>query len=141
EADEVAWAARAPAEEPAAAADGRAAPPRTVGEFELLSELGRGGMGLVYRAVQPSLGRQVALKVLTRLSDSRAEARFAREVRALGRVDHPHLIKVYTEGKDDQQWFFAMELIEGTDLAAVCGLLAGSTASDLKAADWDTAVR
>jgi serine/threonine protein kinase len=140
EADEAAWATRSLAEEPAAAAAEPAAPPRTVGEFELLSELGRGGMGVVYRAVQPSLGRQVALKVLARLSDPKAEARFAREVRALGRVDHPHLIKVYTEGKDDRQWFFAMELIEGTDLAAVCGLLAGNTASDLKAADWNTAV-
>jgi serine/threonine protein kinase/formylglycine-generating enzyme required for sulfatase activity len=139
EADESAWATRSLAEEPAAAEE-PPAPRRTVGEFELLSELGRGGMGIVYRAVQPSLGRQVALKVLGRLGDTKAEARFAREVRALGRVDHPHLVKVYTEGKDDLHWYFAMELIEGTDLAAVCGLLAGSTTGDLKAGDWDTAV-
>jgi eukaryotic-like serine/threonine-protein kinase len=136
--DEAAWEALSLTGEPAAPTG--PAMPRTVGEFELLSELGRGGMGVVYRAVQPSLGRQVALKVLARLGDPKAEARFAREVRALGRVDHPHLVKVYTEGKDDLQWYFAMELVEGADLAAVCGLLAGSTASDLRAADWDTAV-
>ena len=72
---------------------------RRLGEFELLSELGRGGMGVVYRAWQPSLGRQVALKCLLRAGDPKAEARFKREIRALGRVEHPHLVKVYTSGR------------------------------------------
>lgn len=140
EADEDGWAARSLADEPPTSQADPAQTPRTVGEFELLSELGRGGMGVVYRAVQPSLGRQVALKVLGRLGDAKAEARFAREVRALGRVDHPNLVKVYTEGKDDLRWFYAMELVEGTDLGSVCGLLSGGAASDLTAADWQTAV-
>ncbi|HEV3257375.1 MAG TPA: hypothetical protein VG013_10880, partial [Gemmataceae bacterium] len=69
---------------------------RVVGEFELLSELGRGGMGVVYRAWQPSLGRQVALKCLLGSGDAKAEARFGREIRALGRVDHPNLVKIFT---------------------------------------------
>ena len=64
-------------------------PPRRIGEFELLSELGQGGMGVVYRAWQPSLGRQVALKCMLRSGDPKAEARFPREIRALGRVEHP----------------------------------------------------
>ena len=86
----------------------------------MLSELGRGGMGVVYRAWQPSLGRQVALKCLFQSGDPKAEARFAREIRALGRVEHPHLVKVFTSGADGERWFYAMELIEGASLAAVC---------------------
>ena len=62
---------------------------RMIGEYELLSRLGQGGMGVVYRAWQPSLGRQVALKCMLRGGDPKAEARFAREIRALGQVEHP----------------------------------------------------
>ena len=103
----------------------RAPQPRRLGEFELLSELGRGGMGVVYRAWQPSLGRQVALKCLLRAGDPKAEARFAREIHALGRVEHPNLVKVFTSGSEGDQWFYAMELVEGATLAAVCGQLQG----------------
>jgi serine/threonine protein kinase len=71
---------------------------RTLGGFELLSELGRGGMGIVYRAWQPSLGRQVPLKKLLPSGDARTEARFRREIRSLERVEHPHLVKVFTSG-------------------------------------------
>jgi serine/threonine protein kinase/tetratricopeptide (TPR) repeat protein len=115
-----AWAARAETED--GAADPAPAPPlaqRSLGDFELLSKLGQGGMGVVYRAWQPSLGRQVALKVLTATGDPKAEARFAREIRALGRVEHPNLIKPFTSGSDGDRWFYAMELVEGPTLAAV----------------------
>src|SRR5207245_7411 len=106
------WAARSQAEEPASEP---IRPParRTLGEFELLSELGRGGMGVVYRAWQPSLGRQVALKSLLRSGDPKAEARFRREIKALGRVEHAHVVKIFTSGSDGDQWFYAMELVEG----------------------------
>jgi WD40 repeat protein/serine/threonine protein kinase/tetratricopeptide (TPR) repeat protein len=139
--DEVAvaaWAERSRAEEPALAES----PPerRTVGEFELISRLGQGGMGVVYRAWQPSLGRQVALKCLLRSGDPKAETRFAREIRALGKVEHPNVVKVFTSGADGEQWFYAMELVEGADLGAVCARLAGSTASDVSEDDWTTAV-
>jgi serine/threonine protein kinase len=87
-----------------------------LGEFELLSELGRGGMGVVYRAWQPSLGRQVALKALFRSGDPKADARFVREIRALGKVEHPHLVKIYTSGSEAERWFYAMELIEGASI-------------------------
>ena len=113
------WAERCRGEEPAAEE-----PPgpgmRQVGEFELLSELGRGGMGIVYRAWQPSLGRQVAVKKLQRIGDAKAEARFAREIGALGRVEHPHLVKIFTSGAEGEHWFYTMELVEGATLAAVC---------------------
>jgi len=129
------WAARSRDEEKAAGAPGAGPPLRRFGEFELLSELGRGGMGVVYRAWQPSLGRQVALKALFRTGDARAEARFAREVRALGRVEHPNLVKIFTSGMEGDQWFYAMELLEGATLAAVCARLQSAAAAAL---DWPT---
>jgi serine/threonine protein kinase len=91
--------------------------PKTLGEFEIVSLLGEGGMGTVYRAVQPTLGRQVALKTLQRLSSSSAEQRFHREIQALGRIEHPHLVKIYTSGTHEHQTYYAMELIEGADLS------------------------
>jgi eukaryotic-like serine/threonine-protein kinase len=100
--------------------------PRCLGEFELISELGRGGMGVVYRAWQPSLGREVAVKVLYRTGDAKAEARFAREIRSLGRVEHPNLVKIFTSGNDGDRWFYAMELVEGATLAEVCQRLSKS---------------
>ncbi len=104
-------------------------PPRRLGEFELLSVLGRGGMGKVYRAWQPSLGRQVALKCLLRVGDPKAEARFDREIHALGKVEHPSVVKVFTSGVDGDQWFYAMELAEGATLAALCRALHSRSAS------------
>jgi serine/threonine protein kinase len=133
------WAARGQAEEaPEAAAP--AAGRRSVGEFELLGKLGQGGMGVVYRAWQPSLGRQVALKCLLSTGDPKAEARFAREIRALGKVEHPHLVKVFTSGADGDQWFYAMELLEGADLGRVCEHLAGRDTATVGAAGWQQAV-
>ncbi|MBI4605001.1 MAG: protein kinase, partial [Planctomycetes bacterium] len=113
---------------------------RRIGEFELLSRIGRGGMGVVYRAWQPSLGRQVALKCLVGTGDPRLETRFAREIRSLGRVEHPNLVKIHTSGSDGDQWFYAMELIEGADLASVTERLAGSTASEVGEPEWRRAL-
>src|SRR5204862_6704596 len=146
EEEAAAWADRARADEPAGSAPGGgegAAPPgrRTVGEFELLSELGRGGTGVVYRAWQPSLGRQVALKKLLKTGDARTEARFRREIRALGRVEHPHLVKVFTSGSDGEQWFYVMELVEGAPPAAARDRLRGSapSAADVDLPTWQAA--
>jgi serine/threonine-protein kinase len=134
-----AWAERSRADDPPSPAGGPR-PRRTVGEFELVSRLGQGGMGVVYRAWQPSLGRQVALKCLMRSGDPKAEARFAREIKALGRVEHPNLVKVFTSGADGDQWFYAMELVEGADLAAVCARLSAGPATSVSEADWQAAV-
>jgi YD repeat-containing protein len=134
------WAGRAEADEEKALPPAPEAAPRLVGEFEVFSELGRGGMGVVYRAWQPSLGRQVALKKLLRAGDARAEARFRREIKALGRVEHPNLVKVFTSGSEGEDWFYAMELVEGADLGGVCERLAGSNASTLGDAEWRRAV-
>lgn len=113
---------------------------RTVGGYELLSRLGQGGMGVVYRAWQPSLGRQVALKCMMRINDPKGEARFAREISALGRVEHPSVVKVYTSGVDGDQWYYAMELIEGAELSRVCDHLIGSSAADIDPARWHSAL-
>jgi serine/threonine protein kinase len=133
-----AWAERSCADEPAETLAGPAR--RMVGEYELLSELGRGGMGVVYRAWQPTLGRQVALKCLLKPGDPKAEARFRREIRALGRVEHPHLMKVFTSGSDGDQWFYVMELVEGASLETVAAKLSAGcvTAVDLPA--WQAAL-
>jgi WD40 repeat protein/serine/threonine protein kinase len=132
------WAARSSAEESAGSAGEPPAAARPLGEFERLSELGRGGMGVVYRAWQPSLGRQVALKCLYRCGDPRAEARFRREIHALGTVEHPHIVKIFTSGSEGDQWYYAMELIEGATLASVCDRLQtrGSSARDLDLPTW-----
>ena len=131
------WAANSQAEEPKAP-EPEGPEGHRLGEFELLSELGRGGMGVVYRAWQPSLGRLVALKCLLRVGDRNAEARFNREIHALGRVEHPHLVKVFTSGAEADRCFYAMELIEGATLGAVCGRLRGrgSTVTELDLETW-----
>lgn len=88
----------------------------TTGEFDLLTRMGQGGMGIVYRAWQPSLSRQVAVKSLLRTGDSKAQARFSREIHALARVDHPNLIKILSSGVEEDRWYYAMELVDGVDL-------------------------
>ncbi len=130
------WEERSRAEEGPAPQE--PAPLRRIGEFELLSELGRGGMGVVYRAWQPSLGREVALKCLLRTGDPKAEARFSREITALGHVEHPNVVRIFTSGAEGDRWFYAMELVEGATLAAVCERLhgAGSSAGELDLPTW-----
>ena len=133
------WGTRSQAEEPPVSPPLADSPqPRRMGDFELLSELGRGGMGIVYRAWQPSLDRQVALKSLLRPGDTRAEARFHREIHVLGRVEHPNLVKVFTSGSEADQWFYAMELVDGATLApSAAGYRAvGSGASDVDLETW-----
>src|SRR5207249_4434189 len=113
------------------------ASPRRLGEFEVLSKLGQGGMGTVYRAWQASLGRQIALKALGQVGGRSAAQRFAREIRALGRVEHPNLVKIFTSGSDGERWYYAMELVEGATLSAVCERLQQGSrkAGEL---DWPT---
>jgi serine/threonine protein kinase len=97
----------------------------TIGDFELKGELGRGGMGIVYRARQRSLNREVALKVLppALVFDALALGRFHREITALARCDHPHLVRILTSGSDGDRHYYAMELVEGSTLAELYELL------------------
>jgi serine/threonine protein kinase len=133
------WAEQCVVEDPSGE-ESAAGPRRTIGEYEILGRIGRGGMGVVYRAWQPSLGREVALKCLLRTGDAKAEARFAREIRALGRVDHPHVVKVFTSGSEGDQWFYTEELIDGADLDAVCRHLASSAPGAITETTWRAAI-
>ena len=93
---------------------------RRLGDYELIEELGRGGMGVVYRARQGSLDRQVALKLLAGTLWTRADAaqRFAAEAASAGRMRHPNIVPIHEFGTSGERCFYSMELVEGTDLAA-----------------------
>ena len=92
------------------------------GRYKILSLLGRGGMGQVYRAVHLGLGKEVALKVLAPVQGAAAAdfpARFAREARAIARLDHPGCIRIFDYGHEqDGSQYIAMELIDGPTLGA-----------------------
>jgi len=95
--------------------------PRILGDFKILRELGRGGMGVVYLARQLSLAREVALKVLSQEAGVEEELilRFQREASLLGRMSHPHIVRVFVVGEEDGRHFLAMEYVDGTNLEQV----------------------
>ncbi len=107
---------RAVAPTPAAAA-GR--PPAALGDYRIVRELGRGGMGVVYEAEQLSLRRRVALKVLpfAAVLDPRHLQRFKSEAMAAAGLDHPHVVKVYGVGQDRGVHYIAMQFVDGRTLA------------------------
>ncbi|MEY2881313.1 MAG: hypothetical protein RLZZ15_3693 [Verrucomicrobiota bacterium] len=109
---------------PAPLRDGATAsglPASRLGDYELQAELGRGGMGIVFRARQGSLDRIVALKLMHRpLSEERAHAaRFLREARVAASLRHPGIVAIYDLGRLGGVPFFTMELIEGSSLEAL----------------------
>ena len=97
----------------------RAASAIVLGHYELLEEIGRGGMGIVYRARQLDLQREVAVKVLRHgpFSDTRDLAQFRREASAAAALRHPNIVAVHEAGEEDGHAFFSMELVHGQTLA------------------------
>ena len=93
--------------------------PKMFGQYRLLERVGQGGMGVVYRALHTRLKRPVAIKLLRtgRMRDPHGQARFQGEMEAVGRLDHPHLVRAYDAGEVDGQPFLAMEYLDGIDLA------------------------
>jgi WD40 repeat protein/serine/threonine protein kinase len=90
-----------------------------VDDFQLLREIGRGGMGIIYEAWQVTLRRRVALKILpaAAMLDPRRLARFQNEARLAATLDHPHIVKVYAVGGGESVPYFAMQYIDGRSLA------------------------
>jgi len=93
---------------------------KNVGRYEIISELGRGAMGLVYKAKDPTIGRTVALKTM-RLDIHGLEAedmlrRFRNEAQAVGLLNHPNIVTIYDAAESESLFYIAMEFIEGTTL-------------------------
>ena len=110
-----------------------------LGPYEVLSPLGAGGMGEVYRAKDPRLGRDVAIKVLPASFSTDADRlrRFEQEARAAGLLNHPNITAVYDIGTHDGAPYVVSELLEGENLRAA---LAGGRPSMRRAVDWATQI-
>lgn len=92
--------------------------PKTLGDFDIIREIGRGGMGIVYEAVQRSLNRRVALKVISGLisGNSKHGARFRREAESAASLHHTNIVPIYGIGEDQGMQYYAMQLIDGVTL-------------------------
>jgi serine/threonine-protein kinase len=92
-----------------------------LGDFRIIREIGRGGMGIVYEAEQESLGRRVALKVLPAqaLLDEHKRERFQREAKAAARMHHTNIVPVYGVGEQDGLYYYVMQFIQGLGLDAI----------------------
>src|SRR5690606_6075282 len=92
---------------------------RQLGRYEVRAPLGRGGMASVYRAHDPDIGRDVAIKFLhaSLCEDNDCRERFLREVRAAGGLSHPNIVVVHDVGQIEGRPYMAMELLEGESLA------------------------
>lgn len=93
--------------------------PEVVRDYELIAMLGAGGMGTVYKAIHTKLDRVVALKLLPtrRIGNADAVVRFEREMKAIGKLDHPAIVRATDAGEDDGQHFLAMEFVDGFDVS------------------------
>ena len=92
----------------------------TLGRYKIISEIGQGAMGVVYKAVDPFIDRTVAIKTinlnLSKTELEEYEARFQQEIKAAGRLNHPNIVTIYDVGKTDQVAYMAMEYLEGVEL-------------------------
>src|SRR5687768_13333999 len=100
--------------------------PRAIGPYEVLYEIGRGGMGVVYRAVHADAGHEVALKIPSQ--DMASVFGFLRrEIHALGRLRHPGIVRIFDEGVEKGVPWYAMELLEGRTLEELLDMRAAHT--------------
>src|SRR5262245_43041303 len=95
-------------------------PGMLVGEYEIESVLGEGGMGTVFAATHPVIGKRVAIKVLRRemCANPESVSRFVQEAKAVNRIGHPNIVDIFSLGElDDGRSYFVMEMLRGEDLA------------------------
>ena len=116
--------------------------PQTLGDFQLIREIGRGGMGVVYEAVQKSLKRHVALKVISSLiaGSEKQLKRFRREAESAASLHHSHIVPVYGIGEDHGLQYYAMQLIDGVTLAEIIHHLRTASSAARLAGDKTAAV-
>src|SRR5258708_40085378 len=125
-----------------------------LGRYQILGELGRGAMGVVYRALDPSIGREVAIKTI-RLSEvgnaeqrGKQRERLFREARSAGILSHPGIVTIYDMAEQDETAYIAMEDVPGFTLEQILSLVAPlqhkrrfsilrQTAAALECADWN----
>src|SRR5439155_20955843 len=95
--------------------------PKQIGDYRILREIGRGGMGIVYEAEQVSLGRHVALKVLPQqlLPNTKQRQRFEREARSAAKLHHTNIVPVFGVGEEDGLHYYVMQFIPGLGLDLV----------------------
>ena len=107
--------------------------PERIGPYRILGGLGSGGMGTVYRAMQESLGREVALKVVNPASaaDPRFQERFLREARAMAHIQSPFVVSCFDAGLADGQLYMALELVTGGDLLGLMQRKSGNLSEPL----------
>ena len=107
--------------------------------FEIIREIGRGGMGIVYLARQPELGRNVALKILPGVSglSEHSRTRFLREAQAVAAVSHPNVIQIHAIGEANGILYIAMELVNGASLAEVLAAIRSAAPDEDASTVWD----
>src|SRR2546426_12846297 len=95
--------------------------PDKIGKYQVIERIGRGGMGMIYKAHDPVLDRAVALKVISTEIEVTDElrARFFREAQACARLSHPNIVTVFDMGEDEGRFFIVMEFLEGQELRNV----------------------
>lgn len=99
--------------------DSREPYPQRFGAYELLGELARGGMGVVFKARQVELDRTVALKMILGIQEDQAAKRFVQEARATATMDHPNIVPIYDVGNFEGRLFFTMPFVDGPSLKAL----------------------
>jgi serine/threonine-protein kinase len=123
-------------------APARAGLPAKLGRYQILGEIGKGAMGVVYRGRDPMINREVALKAIPLAEEFEADeledarTKFFREAEMAGRLSHPHIVTIYDAGEDGGTAYIAMELLRGTHLVEhtlEAGLLPTAIAIELVA--------
>src|SRR3954471_6452048 len=92
-----------------------------LGQYEIISELGQGGMAVVYRARQITIGREVAIKVIKGDLATKSDfmTRFEREARTVANLSHPHILKLFDYGQHEDMVYLVMEMLTGGSLASM----------------------